>query len=286
MNTMTILDETRLQKLVPSIFATEQAKDLSSRYGFIPTIEVVRGLRNAGFHPVFAKQTRSRSEDGQAHAKHIMRFRHESNNHVGNTTGLLPEIVMVNSHDGASSYQLRAGVYRLVCANGMIVGDEMFCRRIRHSGDVIPKVVEAASALIEVIPISIDKAKEWNGLQLTHGQRQIFAEAAAGLKWEEDKMPVKASDLLAPKRRIDAATDLWTTLNVVQENVIRGGIRYRTEDGARQRTREVQSVGENVRLNTALWTLTERMAQLVRSTNDYHIQRSESLRAFVAMGNS
>jgi len=56
--------------------------------------------------------------------------------------------------------------------------------------------------------------------------------------------------------------DLWTTFNTVQENLIRGGLRGRTAKGNRTSTRAVKGVSENVRLNKALWTLAEKMAQL------------------------
>ena len=255
------LDEVQLQKRAPSIFATGGSQKTSERYGFIPTIEVVRGLRKNGFVPVMAGQSNSRLEHKKHFCKHIMRFRHES---ALMNKDLTPEIVLVNSHDRSTSYQLRAGIYRTVCANGMIVGDEVFCRRIKHSGYVIDRVVEAANDLIEIVPMSVRKAEDWKEIILLPEHKEAFSEAAATLKWQEDNLPVDPRKLLVPKRIQDEKDDLWTTFNVVQENIIRGGIRYRNENGQRNRTREVQSVGENVRLNTALWMLTEKMAELVK----------------------
>lgn len=258
------LSEVQLMKKAPSIFATGGSEHVSSRYGFIPTIEVVRGLRTSGFHPVMAGQSRTRIEGRESYVKHIMRFRHESSTQLG---GVLPEIVLVNSHDGTSSYQLRAGLYRLVCSNGMIVGDDLFCRRVKHQGDVVNRVVDAANDLIEVVPISVTKAMEWQDIKLTREMQIAYAETAMQLKWdkeEDEKFLVSPKQILDPRRTADTNPDLWTTFNVVQENMLRGGLRYRTDAGNRTRTRAVNSVGENVRLNTALWTLTEKMAQLVK----------------------
>ena len=253
------LSEVQLMKNAPSVFATGGSEHLSTRYGFIPTIEVVRGLRTSGFHPVMASQSRTRIDGRESFVKHVMRFRHETAVEKG---GVLPEIVLVNSHDGTTSYQLRAGIYRLVCSNGMIVGDEMFCRRVKHQGDVIERVVEAANDLIEIVPISVEKAKEWQGIELKFDQKIAFAQAALSLKWDGEETLITPNQALEPRRLADAKHDLWTTFNVLQENIIRGGVRYRTEAGSRMRTRPVNSVGENVRLNTALWTLTEKMAEL------------------------
>jgi len=259
-----VLDEVQLSKLVPSVFATGGANNTSSKYGFIPTIEVVRGMRKAGFYPVMAAQSKSRIDGRENFVKHLMRFRHESNLSNERKEGMLSEIVLVNSHDGTTSYQLRAGIYRLVCSNGMIVGDEICCRRIKHQGSVIEKVVEAANDLIEISPISVEKALEWKQIPLSREAQYAYAETASTLRWQEGEELVHAGKLLEPRRTEDTNNDLWTTFNVIQENLVRGGIRYRTENNQRQKTRPVNSVGENVRLNTALWALTEKMAQLAK----------------------
>lgn len=255
------LNEIQLARLTPSVFAQGGSENTSSRYGFIPTIDCVRGLEKAGFRPVRAMQSKTRIAGRETHAKHIIRFRREGINEVG---GMYPEIVMVNSHDGSTSYQLRAGLFRLVCLNGMIVGDDVFCRRIRHQGDVVTQVVEAANDLIEIAPLSVRKAEEWKQIELRPEAKQVFAETAAMLKWDQENLAIHPSRLLEPRRMADKKDDLWTTFNVIQENLIRGGIRYRNENHQRQSTREVKSVTENVRLNTALWTLTEKMAELVK----------------------
>ena len=253
------LNEVQLMKSCPSIFATSGAERVSDRYAHIPTIEVVRGLQASGFYPVLAKQSNARLEERKNFTKHIMRFRRESQLQLD---GAFPEIVLVNSHDGSTSYQMRAGIYRLVCSNGLIVGDDICCHRIHHKGNVIEKVVQSAHEIIDVIPTIIDKSSEWKGIPLKKEHKLAFAEVAASLKWDKDEMKIEPHQLIQPRRMQDAKDDLWTTFNVVQENIIRGGVRYHTDNG-RQSTRSVASVGENVRLNTALWALTERMAQLV-----------------------
>lgn len=259
---MNIITEDQLRKQAPSIFSLEAHENTSSKYALIPTIECVRGLQKAGFYPVKVSESRCRNADNKPFAKHMIRFRREGLPSVG---GNVPEIVMINSHNGTSSYQLRAGIYRLVCANGLVVGNDMFYRSIRHQGDVISKVVESANEIIEIMPEAIEVAEEWKGITLNVEQKQIFAESAALLKWDGDAIEVKAEKLLQPRRYQDTASDLWTTFNTVQENVIRGGVRYyNPQTYKRGSTRAVNSVSENNRLNTALWNLTEKMASLAK----------------------
>jgi len=263
-STNKFLSEIDLVKSVPSIFATNVSEKVSSRYSFIPTINVVRGLKEAGFQPVKAFQSNTRIEGRENFVKHVMRFRHENSLQK---EGLVPEIVLINSHDGTTSYQLRAGIFRLVCSNGLIVGDDIFCRKIKHQGNVIESVVESANDLIELVPQSIEKALEWKGKTLNAEQKIAYCESAMSLKWEKNEnnaYPITPSQILSVHRAADMGNDLWTTFNIVQEKIIRGGLRYHREDGTRQRTRAVKSVSENVRLNMALWTLTEKMAQLTK----------------------
>ena len=73
-----------------------------------------------------------------------------------------------------------------------------------------------------------------------------------------------SASLLTPVRYGDAATDLWTTFNVVQEHLIRGGDRYMGYTAGmgirRNRTRPVGGLGESQKLNKALWSLASEFA--------------------------
>ena len=267
MITLKYLSENDLKNQVPSVFTTQAHNKVSEKYSLIPTIECVKALHDIGFYPVKAMESRCRDSNNKPFAKHLIRFRNKECMEVG---GNLPEIVLVNSHNGLSSYQLRAGIFRLVCSNGLIVGNEMFQRCVRHTGEAPQKVVEAVGEIIEVIPEVLQKAEEWKKISLSSQQKQVYAQSAALLKWEEDTQ-IKTEKLLSPRRYNDQKDDLWTTFNNVQENIIRGGIRYfntelqpngRTKIN-RQTTRAVNSVNENSRLNTALWNLTEKMAQIL-----------------------
>lgn len=252
----------QLQKTCPSIFAISGSGKTSDRYGFIPTINVVQGLEKAGFYPVKAKQTGCTE-----HAKHLIRFRHQSYDNAKalfQADTFFPEIILVNSHDCTSSYQLRAGIYRMVCANGLVTGSDMFLRKVKHMGDVVPKVVEAATELLEVVPLSVTKIEEWKGLELKPEVKRVFAESAISLRWDTDTIPVNPDQLLLPRRIEDRKNDLWTTYNTIQEHIIKGGVKYRTPEGDRNKTRAVNSISENMRLNTALWMLTEKMAELIK----------------------
>jgi hypothetical protein len=244
---------------IPSIYATHPSAKVSERYGFIPTSVIVHALERSGFVPVKAQAARS-SRERVAFAKHLIRFRHQE--HMNTQVGdWLPEVVLVNSHDGSSSYQIMAGVYRLVCANGMIVGNSFAEARVRHTKNTPDEIVDASFRVIESLPGIADGIEDMRAITLEAGERQAFANAALALRYEEGEAPIRAAQLLEPRRYADTASDLWTTFNTVQEHLLRGG--DRTLNATRRtKTRRISSVGKDVALNRALWTLSEEMARL------------------------
>ena len=106
----TPLAEDQMRSAAPSIFATGKHQSRSDRYAYIPTIEVLRGLRKEGFEPFMVAQSWSRVAGKTEYTKHMFRMRHAGLTQAGAEAN---EIILINSHDGASSYQMLAGVFRL-----------------------------------------------------------------------------------------------------------------------------------------------------------------------------
>lgn len=257
------LNQMELERKAPSIFTNTAFDKTGSSYELISTNEVLQGLYGLGFGVTHAMESRVRDTSRKGYSRHMLRLRRENEKEVN---GFYPEVVLVNSHDGSTSYQLRAGIFRLVCSNGMVVGDEMMSRKVRHQGNVVERVVESCHDIIEVFPTAVEKVQEWQNIKLSYDEQIAYANSARLLKWNEDApTEVHPTELLKKRRYQDQKDDIWTTFNVIQENLIRGGIKARSKkDGLRRKTRGVSSVYENNRLNTALWTLTEHMASLAR----------------------
>lgn len=267
--TQTPLANDQLFRMAPSIFAEGKHDSRSERYQYIPTIQVVEELRKEGFYPVLATESKARSEDKKGYTKHMIRFRgHDGFNNVGD---IQPELVLVNAHDGTAGYNFYSGLYRYACANGWIVMlSEMERVSVRHTGNVLHNVIEGTYKVLESMPIVMERRELMLDINLNAEERHVFANAVKSLRWDGDKAHVNNDALLRPLRSSDRATDLWTTANILQEKVIRGGVRvapidqetHEPQGWKAQRAREVKSVSENVRLNTALWTLAEEMRKL------------------------
>ena len=267
-----ILNNDQIARLAPSAFATQAHDSRSARYTYIPTSEVIDGLRAQGFQPVFAKQGRSRIAGKADFTKHLVRFRFHGQGpalrRIGET---FPEVVLVNSHDGTSAYQIMAGMLRLVCLNGMIVEDrELATVKVPHKGDVVSEVIEGSYTVLEESKRALVAADEWAGVTLKSDERMAMAEAAHVLRFADAdgnvETPFQPDQMLTVRRSVDRNNDLWTTTNVIQENVIRGGLSAWGRDAnnrpRRVTTREVRGIDQDVKLNRSLWVLGERMAQL------------------------
>lgn len=252
------LTNDQIARYAPSVLATEAHESRGERYSFIPTIDVLEGLRREGFAPFEVRQTQVRDQSRKEHTKHLIRLRHPS---AIASQGEVPEIILLNSHDGTSSYQVLAGLFRFVCQNGLIAGDICNDIRVRHSGRVVDDVIEGSYRVLDNIKQVTERVEQYRAIELQPEEQHAFAQSAALLRWDEDKVPVDPERILAARRWEDRKSDLWTTFNRAQENLLQGGLRGRTTTGKRTTTRGVAGVNENVRLNRALWTLADSLAR-------------------------
>lgn len=269
------LSDEQIAQFAPSVFQREAHASRSERFAYIPTFEVLAAMRREGFVPVKASQGSSRVPGKADFTKHMLRFRHRkqietprADRRVGD---VYPEVVLLNAHDGTSSYRLMSGLFRLVCLNGMVTqigeGDGL---TVHHKGNAVAKVIEGSYEVLDTSLRSLEAAEAWAGATLSRDERQALAEAAHVIRFGDSEGRVEtqipADAMLLPRRTEDRSNDLWTTFNVVQENAIRGGLSAWGRDANNQRrrytSREITGIDQDVKVNRALWLLGERMAQL------------------------
>jgi len=251
------LTNEQLYRVAPSVFAGEKHESRSERYTYIPTIQVIDGLRSEGFLPFSVCQSKTRIEGKAEFTKHMIRLR-QHDQILANEAN---EIILINSHDGTSSYQMLAGIFRFVCQNGMVTGDTVEDIRVQHRGNIVDNVIDAAYTIVDQFTIANESMGAMKEIELSRAEQEVFARSALALKYGEEQ-PITPPQILLPKRLDDGKDDLWTKFNVVQENLIRGGQRGRSASGKRVTTRPVQSIDNNVKLNRALWILADEMARL------------------------
>jgi hypothetical protein len=253
-------DVLRLQ--APSIFAERPMNGLSSRYTFVPTTEIITGLREKAWVPVDAEQQRARSALRFGFQKHLIRFRRAEQMQTLDEWNA--ELVLTNSHDAGCAYILQVGIFRRLCSNGLVVSDQEFeAIRFRHAHLKTEEVVAASFRILEYVPKLGALIDRFRNRQLSDSEALHFARNALLLRYDsQEQSPVDARTLLSPRRSEDQGNDLWSTFNRVQENLVRGGL----SDGRRNRLgrlrtlRALSGIDSRIGLNKGLWSLAEQTA--------------------------
>jgi len=195
-----------------------------------------------------------RNKDKIGFQKHLLAF---TNADLNLGTEQL-QILFTNSHDGTTGCRLDLGAFRFVCANGLVSGDVESSMSIRHTGSVIDKLDSAIKYQLDRLPKIAANISRFKGIELSDEQAWGFALDAAKLK---DANAVQA--YVRFRRLEDTSRDLWTFFNAVQESLIRGGLRYRTEEGEFKSTRKVSAVSTVMTLNKQIWNLADEFASKV-----------------------
>ena len=243
-----------LRARTPAAFAGNASARLKTTYKFISTAEVVHALIEAGFQPSAAQQTRSRAGSDPTYARHMIRMRHVRDS--VEIIDAIPELCLVNAHDGTSAYQLLAGLYRPLCTNGLLcrMGDFAVVR-VAHRSTVIADVVAGALAITAQFEPIRTQVAAMAARTLSDEHLLEFAAEAFEIRYAkvENRPAYSPSRFLEIRRAADATPTLWHALNRTQEAAMAGGVSYRSRTQRLVRTRRLSSIRESVRINTALW---------------------------------
>ncbi len=264
----TPLSREQIQAIAPSVFADREDDSRSSRYSFVPSSHLLDRMENEGFRVVAAQEQGSRQPDGTPTRKHLLRFSHMDMLRMPSEHRI--EVAMINSHNGTSSYKLMAGIFRLVCTNGLMVGTQVSEICVRHTGHAAEDIIAASIKLAGETPHLLHTIQRMQGTIVSYKEQLDMAYEAARLRLGDDFLKYIAPETLLVPRRYDdigytagGPATLWQAFNRIQENLIKGGVRLRPQPStnglrpARRRLRAVNGIDGNTRLNRALWDLTE-----------------------------
>ena len=243
-----------LERCVPAAFATHAFDRTGPKYAFISTRELLEALLSAGFYPADARQRWSRG-DRRGYARHMIRFRHESGS--VQIVDCMPEVILINSHDSSSSYQLRGGLYRFVCCNGLIISlSEFGSISVPHRGNVIAEVVDGALKITRQFEGIGQTIEQMARTELHLQQQRELAQQALAVRYKgRETFPFDAEKLLVARRHEDAGNTLWAIYNRIQEHLIQGGIEGRSAHGRKSTSRKIGAIPEDIRINLELWQL-------------------------------
>ena len=150
-----------------------------------PPLTLLESLQREGFQPFFACQTRVRDQSRREHTKHMLRLRR-----AGQITGKqVPEIILLNSHDGSSSYQMLPGLFRSVCQNGLICGEFFGEVRVPQVRQCVEKVIEGAYEVLGIFDRVEEKRDAMQSLGVTSTSAAGTGKSSADVRFGEEHQP-------------------------------------------------------------------------------------------------
>lgn len=261
-----------------SVNAQAPSELMSKDYHFVPTTKILDTLQDAGWKPhtiqegeskpVITRQGKEMINPRYGFQKHIVTLSNPDLPRITvNDDALFPEIVVTNSHDGSAQFQIMAGLYRMVCSNGLIVSAAQFvAQKIKHLGMKEEHILAAVEHVREATPRIAQRIGDF-AIPLTREQQMEYAHASLLVKYGEGRIgDFDPAALIRPERIEDDKSTLWTTYNTVQEKLIEQGaeiVRTGAGEYDRKESRPIKSPAERVRVNRGLWDLAETMLEYV-----------------------
>ena len=258
------LEDNEIKYLAPVAFKSEMSTQevadlgLSNHYSFVPTMNVVRDLQTMGWDCVDAKQVKARKKSTDGYQKHMLTFEHPKYKVEG--VEEYPQLLLTNSHDGGNAFQLSAGIFRLVCSNGLVIKTEDYgTQRLIHKGYSFEAVQEMVEGFIATIDETMTRITAMKRTQLDKDQMVEFAKQAALLRFtsksynEEniDKV-VYIDELLDATRKEDNGNAVWEVFNRVQERLVGGNYHYKGTKDKPRKARPIKNFQQSFEVNKKL----------------------------------
>ena len=256
-----------LKEIAPSIFTKTGSDKTSSKYTHIPTDRVIKDLELLGWGVVDAKEVNARQDKG--YQKHLVVFRNPDvsiNKKSTNVDGevfediVFPQILVTNSHDGKNSFKFQAGLYRMVCENGLVIADQQFeDYTIRHMGYDFEALQGVIKDMISNLDLTVESMNKMRKIELDENQQFEFAKKLLDIRVEGTDNMYKEDqigDILVPQRKEDFGDDLWSVFNRVQENIVEGNFKYYNAKtlGSERQARPIKNFKQDMDVNKKLFS--------------------------------
>lgn len=248
-----------LKVIAPSIFTKMGNKDTSDKYTHIPTDRVISDMETLGWKVADAKEVKARKEGTIGFQKHLVVFRNPEVIIEGaNGDTVYPQVLLTNSHDGKNSFKFTAGLFRMVCENGLVVATETFEDiKVRHMGYDFETLQGTIKEMVEKLPLTVEAMNKMKEVELEEEQMFNLAKSFLDLRVEGTGNSFNnqaIEEVLEPQRKEDIGNGLWEVFNRVQENVMEGNFNYLTVKGKVRQARVIKNFKQDQDLNRKLFS--------------------------------
>jgi hypothetical protein len=252
------INKSEIKNRAKSIFTTQGAPGTSEKYAHISTEKIIDDMELLGWGVVDAKEVRARKADTIGFQKHLVVFR---NNDIQITSEdgdtIFPQILLTNSHDGKNAFTFTAGLFRMVCENGLVISTQEFENmKIRHYGYSFEELQNTIKSMVEKLPLTVESLNRFRAVELSQEQCLDFAQKAVAARFDNeiDNIQIDLQDLLTPTRQEDKGMDLWSVYNVIQEKLVHGMFNYKYGVKVRK-ARKIKNFKQDIVLNEKLYDL-------------------------------
>ena len=169
-----------------------------------------------------------------------------------------PQILLTNSHDGKNAFQFQAGLFRMVCENGLVISTQDFEKvKMRHMGYTFEELQEQIRTMVERLPLTVESMNKMKQIRLNEEQMVEFATQALKTRFNEkqiNRINIDVNQLLEVDRDEDKGDDVWVVFNRIQEKLLNGDFNYITGNKVRK-ARKIKNFQQDARVNAELFDL-------------------------------
>jgi hypothetical protein len=251
------LTKEQIRSKAGSVFTTHGSQNTSEKYTHIPTAKVVEDMELLGWGVIDAKEVKARK--GIGFQKHLLVFRNNDLQITSENGDIVwPQILLTNSHDGKNAFTFTAGLFRMICENGLVISTQQFEKmKIRHMGYSFEELQATIRSMVEKLPLTVEALNKFKSVELGQEQALEFAKKAITTRFSEEEIEnvnINFEELLRPTRKEDEGQDLWSVYNVVQEKIIHGMFNY--SNGVRVRkARKIKNFEQDMKINEQLFEM-------------------------------
>ena len=245
-----------LKETTPSIFTKKGSINTSSKYTHIPTNTVIKDLELLGWGVVDAQEVKARKQVG--YQKHLVVLRNNDvviNGKDGDT--VYPQILLTNSHDGKNSFSFQAGLFRMICENGLVIATKEFeSYKIRHMGYDFETLQGVIKDMISNLDLTVESMNKMKATELSEDQTLELAKLMLETRIKDTNNTFNdqsIKDVLIPQRKEDKGFGLWEVFNRVQENIIEGNFEYNTIGGKLRQARVIKNFKQDMKVNSKMF---------------------------------
>ena len=244
--------------LPPSVFSETHSPKMSDKYVHIKTSDILERFRDMGWD--VASVNAPRHSKAPEFARHALRLRHKDFPSLDKDS-VIPELIVLNSHNGSWALRIMPGMYRMACCNGIVAGSVWDGITLKHYNlrNLEDKVQEATGHMESLTHKLSGTVKDWMQVEVPYEDQTALAKEAIQIRWG-DRNPVTTDQLLEARRNEDRGSDLWHVFNRIQENLTQGGFTGKSSNGRNLRISMVRNVKRDFKFNNDLFRIASEYA--------------------------